>query len=98
MVLPSALKMERVSSYPDMYVRRGAALYAQMNRRYLIGQAVDPDITEGIKKILMDRGSIEQLHQVKKLIMIEKKKKSLGARYVCIYIYIRHVVVISASS
>ncbi|CAM9349807.1 unnamed protein product [Sphacelaria rigidula] len=35
-----------------------------MNRRYLIGQAVDPEITEGIKKILMSRGSIEQLHQV----------------------------------
>lgn len=37
---------------------------AQVNRRFLIGQAVDSETTEGIKAILMSRGSIEQLHQV----------------------------------
>eukprot|EP00903_Cladosiphon_okamuranus_P009592 g9131.t1 len=35
-----------------------------MNRRFLIGQSVDSETTEGIKAILMSRGSIEQLHQV----------------------------------
>lgn len=36
----------------------------QVNRRFLIGQSVDSETTEGIKAILMSRGSIEQLHQV----------------------------------
>ena len=36
----------------------------QVNRRFLIGQSVDAETTEGIKAILMSRGSIEQLHQV----------------------------------
>lgn len=37
---------------------------AKVNRRFLIGQSVDSETTEGIKAILMSRGSIEQLHQV----------------------------------
>ncbi|CAM9889355.1 unnamed protein product, partial [Ascophyllum nodosum] len=41
----------------------GIAL-TEMNRRFLIGQSVDSETTEGIKAILMSRGSIEQLHQV----------------------------------
>lgn len=36
----------------------------EVNRRFLIGQSVDSETTEGIKAILMSRGSIEQLHQV----------------------------------
>lgn len=36
----------------------------QVNRRFLIGQSVDSETIEGIKTILMSRGSIEQLHQV----------------------------------
>ncbi|CAM9657221.1 unnamed protein product [Hapterophycus canaliculatus] len=36
----------------------------EVNRRFLIGQSVDSETVEGIKAILMSRGSIEQLHQV----------------------------------
>lgn len=39
-------------------------MFLQVNRRFLIGQSVDAETTEGIKAILMSRGSIEQLHQV----------------------------------
>ncbi|CAM9970505.1 unnamed protein product, partial [Ectocarpus sp. 12 AP-2014] len=37
----------------------------EVNRRFLIGQSVDSETTEGIKAILMSRGSIEQLHQAR---------------------------------
>lgn len=35
---------------------------AQLNYTYLIGQSVDPDITLGIRKILLSRQSIEEVH------------------------------------
>jgi zinc transporter 9 len=37
---------------------------ARMNQTYLMGQAVEPEITEGIKKILMAGKSIDEVHSV----------------------------------
>lgn len=37
---------------------------ARLNQRYLLGQAVEPEITEGIKKILMAGKSIDEVHSV----------------------------------
>ena len=37
---------------------------ARMNQTYLMGQAVDAEITEGIKKILMAGKSIDEVHSV----------------------------------
>lgn len=35
---------------------------ARLNQQYLLGQAVDPEITAGIKRILLARPSIEVVH------------------------------------
>jgi len=35
---------------------------ANLNMRYLLGHAVDPEITSGIKKILLSRPSIDEVH------------------------------------
>lgn len=51
----------------------------QVNRRFLIGQSVDSETTEGIKAILMSRGSIEQLHQVTSSII----RRSLAVTEQC---------------
>lgn len=37
---------------------------ARMNKTYLMGQAVEPEITDGIKKILMAGKSIDEVHSV----------------------------------
>lgn len=35
---------------------------ANLNMRYLLGHAVDPEITQGIKKILLSRPAIDEVH------------------------------------
>lgn len=36
----------------------------RINQRYLLGQAVDPEITSGIEKILMEHKSIDSVHSI----------------------------------